>query len=452
MIRNALSLIAVLHAVALFASTSSASMALPTNPRNILLLVADDVSPEIIGAYGEGVDPALTPNLDALANRGVRFRNCWAAPVCSPTRSTILTGRHGFRTGIGHLVTTSDPPIGLSEVTLAKALQIGSSIRYETAAIGKWHLGGGSHGPKVSGFNSFIGNLEGLAKAPNQGYYLWQRYDNGQVSLSTEYNTTSLIDDASSFVAAAPEPWFAYIPLNAGHLPFDAPPAHLHSQDLSGTPGSRARYKAIVEAMDTEIGRLIGRIPADVRSRTQIVFVGDNGVPAEAAVPPIMPAQAKGTLYEGGIRVPLIFSGPAVRSPGVCDALVQTSDLFPTLLEIAAVDIADVIPAGRVIDGESLRPCLIDPSFDMVHEEIFSEAFLPNGDPFVLRADAMRDRRFKMIWWPDRTELFDLASDPTEQNNLLLGPMLSHESAAASRLTRRRFELLNSEPFIAGKQ
>jgi len=242
------------------------------------------------------------------------------------------------------------------------------------------------------------------------------------------------------------------VPLNAGHLPFDAPPAHLHSQDLSGNPGSRVLYKAIVEAMDTEIGRLVDRISSDVLRRTQIVFVGDNGVPAEAAAPPITPTQAKGTLYEGGIRVPLIFSGPVVRSPGVCEALVQTADLFPTLLEIAEVDVADVVPSGRIVDGRSLRPCLADPSYDQVHEEIFSEAFLPNGDPFVLRADSMRDRRFKMIWWPDRTEMFDLSTDPAEQSNLLLGPLLPHESAAASRLTRRRIELLNSEPFIAGKQ
>lgn len=442
MILNACLLTAALLAAAATASGSQ--------PANILLLVADDVSPEIIGAYGEGADPAPTPNLDALAARGVRFQRCWAAPVCSPTRATILTGRHGFRTGVGHLVTKSEPPIGKIEMTLAKAMSV-SAIPYETALYGKWHLGGGSHGPLASGFATFVGNLEGLAKAPNQGYFLWERFANGQPAMSTAYNTTSVIDDAAMFVTSAPEPWFACVALNAAHLPFDPPPQNLHTQNLSGNSSARARYKAIVEAMDTEIGRLLGGMPPGLRSRTQVVFVGDNGVPAEAAMPPIAPNKAKGTLYEGGVRVPLLIAGPHVLKPGVCDALIHTTDLFPTLLEIAGLSVDQVVPQGRVTDGRSLLPCLQDPSFGAVHEEIFTESFLPNGAPFVLRADAMRDRRYKMIWWPDRTELFDLISDPYEQHDLLLGTLLPAQKAAASRLTRRRAELFASEPFLAGK-
>ncbi len=364
----------------------------PTTP-NILVLVADDLGVDSVGVYAEGRDIPLTPNIDALAVNGLLFRNAWSNPTCSPTRATLLTGRYGFRTGVGALVgpTGFQPALPQEEWTVPELLDLGTGSAYAHAAIGKWHVGndsvGGDLSPNLAGFSHFSGTMANFF-APYD-YFNWPKVVDGSPSTSTTYATTDSVDSALQWISTVPEPWFCHVAFNAPHTPLHSPPAGLHTVDLT-VPTPRLQFKAMVEAMDTEIGRLTASLPAGVLDNTMVFFVGDNGTIAQQSVDPFLPAHAKGTLYEGGINVPLIVSGPLVSSPGSEVAgLVQATDLASTFLEIAGAD-SSALPDGAASDSVSLVPYFADPSQASLRSHAYAEVFLPNGPlsrPLTVVAD-----------------------------------------------------------------
>lgn len=416
---------------------------------NVLLLIGDDLSVERIAAYEEHRDPGRTPNLDALAEGGLLFRNAWATPYCSPTRATMLTGRMPFRTGLGDVV----PEMGNyalpdSEITLPELLRRGTDGTYRCAAIGKWHLAGffapAQPHPLQSGFDLHAGSLFNLPD-----YWVWSKSVNGSLSISATYATIDTTDDAIRAIELFPEPWFLWVAYNPPHAPLHAPPDHLHSYALSGEPvDSPVRHtKAMIEAMDTEIGRLLGCIPPEVRARTTVIFVGDNGTYAPAVDGPYGKDQAKGTCFEGGINVPLIVHGPEVAVPGSeSAALVHTVDIYSTVAELAGFDAEQVLPSSRVIDSRSLVPYLKDPTRPSLRQVLFTEHFLPNDslDQPNTHQRAVRNDRYKVIRidkiaGPMLLELFffDLEADPVEQNNLLEGTLSAVEREIFLRLHSR---------------
>src|SRR5262249_14983720 len=171
------------------------------------------------------------------------------------------------------------------------------------------------------------------------------------------YATTEQVDDAIARIQAMPEPWFLYLAFNAPHQPFHAPPPNLHTYHLFGNPDDTPdlHFHAAIQAMDTEIGRLLSTLSPAKRERTTIVFLGDNGTPNEAITPPFEPGKAKGTLYEGGVHVPLIVQGRGVRAPGrESDVLVNSVDLFPTVLALLGIDATTAVADGRPLDGVSM--------------------------------------------------------------------------------------------------
>ncbi|MHC5212741.1 MAG: sulfatase-like hydrolase/transferase, partial [Planctomycetota bacterium] len=163
------------------------------------------------------------------------------------------------------------------------------------------------------------------------------------------------------------------------------PPSHLHSVDLSAAASPAETptpyYRAMVEALDTELGRLLDGLGPALQSRTTVVFLGDNGTPGEVSSRPFAKDHAKGTLYEGGVNVPLIVTGPRVKVPGTESiALVSVTDLFATVAEIAKVDLGQTLP-GVPLDSRSLVPYLADPSAPPQRKVLFTELFHPNGQP-----------------------------------------------------------------------
>lgn len=413
---------------------------------NVLLILADDLGVDRVAAYGAHPDPGNTPNIDSLAERGVLFRRAWSYPVCSPTRATIMTGRYGFRTGIGMLIReSSDSVVGLSleEQTLPEVI----APSYSSAVLGKWHLAnnftqGVTH-PLDSGFDYHAGsmfNLQGQSSANEQNYFDWQKNVNGVIENSTTYATTDTVDDALRAMETLPEPWFIYLPFNAPHKPFHAPPDHLHSFDLSGNPDNSpvVHMMAMTEAMDTEIGRLMAGVD---ESNTTVIFLGDNGTSESATTAPFDPEHAKGTLYEGGINVPFIVVSPRVSEPGSeCDALVCATDIFPTVREIAGL-------GGGSRDGVSLLPYLADPSRQSIRPYIYSEIFGPNGSTSYNRLRrAIRNGRYKLI--DRRTDLerefYDLETDPFELNDLLQGDMTLEQATALCELETALVRLWNT--------
>ena len=332
-------------------------------PPNVLVVVLDDVGTDQVRAYGEHPAAPPTPTLDALAARGLRFRNAYAHPSCSPTRAALLTGRHAIRTGAGANYTVSgDRALSPDEVTLAEVL---GGAGYTTAAVGKWHLAGLLSAdallhPLVQGFDTHRGTAGNLTDAVDGGvglgYTRWERVVDGQVALTRCYATTAAVDDALDIVAHSPEPWFVWLGLHAAHSPWHVPPRHLLSDPVRDDDPVPVRYNAAVTAADHELGRLLDGLGPERLARTLVVAVGDNGAPPDAALWPRLRHQVKLSLYEGGIHVPWIVAGPGVV-PGVSDALVQAEDLLPTVAELAGAPID-----ALALDGISVASVLADPA------------------------------------------------------------------------------------------
>lgn len=423
------------------------------HPGNILLVVADDVGVDQLAAYGEGQDVPWTPTIDALASEGVLFRHAYATPYCSPTRASILTGRHPFRHGIGTYIVTNDASafaLSPQEVTLPELL-LEAPIPFATAAIGKWHLGsdqvGGPVAPNLAGFPHFAGSL-GNITAP-ETYYAWPKVVNGTEGTSTSYATTDAVDAALAWIGQAQEPWLCYVAFHAVHTPLHEPPPGTYVVDLSTAHphlNPRPYYVAAAEAMDLELGRLLASLGPEL-DRTNVIFLGDNGSPADMVVAPIPKEQCKGTTTEGGIGVPLIVRGPAVAAPGAeVEALVQSTDLFATVAELAGVDLASALPVGHAHDSISLVPYLADPAMAPLRATAFAELFEPNGfGPYDERERTLRDARYKLVVTDGAADrLYDLAVDPYEANDLLTGALSAEEQVAYDALVVELAAILGS--------
>lgn len=418
----------------------AAGLTEPAPVQNVLVLIADDLGVDGLSSYGEGNDLPITPVLDGLAASGVSFRNAWSQPVCSPTRAGIFTGRHGFRTGIGHIVTVTSQALPISEVTLPELLTQ-EQPGYSHALIGKWHLGndsvGGVLSPDLAGWTKFDGSLFSFEPAP-LSYTSWPRILAGTQRISTHYATTAHVDAALKWVENnAGGPWILFLAFDAPHAPYHVPTAGLYYEDLTGLDPERKRplYKAMIESMDTEIGRLLDGIDALPTAPPMVIFVGDNGTPNEVAEPPILPGKAKNSLFEGGLNVPLIVSGREGTPPGsFCDQLVHTTDLFATVAELAGIDVAAALPAV-VLDSVSCLSLIEDPSGPAIHPYVYAELFTPTGLPVPTNArQAVRDLNYKLIRRPTGEEFYNLVADPYENVNLLGDVLTPVQQAAYDQL------------------
>ena len=386
---------------------------------NLLVVLADDLGVDKVGAYGYP-NAAPTPTLDALAADGVTFRNAWSMPYCSPARAAMLTGRMPRRTGIGTNFGIIDYPngLGLAQTLLPEMLAASPWGDYTSSFAGKWHLGshagpGGIHGPVVQGYGWWAGAMGNLQNALDvtvftepPGYTHWEKVQDGGLIVSSTYATTDTADDAVARIAAMAEPWHLVVAMHAAHEPWHVPPVHLHTDPtLTDSDSAWRQERAMVEAMDSEIGRVLAAIPTEVRGRTLVVFAGDNGTPSRVIAPPFDPDRGKGDVYDNGIRVPLIVSGAGVVQPGrTSEALVQLTDLFATAAEVAGVDLKafpGVVDPGSplALDTVSWMPYLTDPAAPDQRATISSEIFADEGPPPYLFKDriAIRNANYKLI-------------------------------------------------------
>lgn len=438
--RRAAAVAAAATAAAAIATVASQLWPVPAVRRpNVLLVLADDLGVEKLSLYGIGANPPSTPSLDALAAQGVIFDAAYAQPVCSPTRANLLTGRYAARHGLGNAI-GDRAPRGLSprEVLLPRVLD---RQGYSHATVGKWHLSGlrgGLDAPLEAGFGVFRGHL-GPARP---SYTRWRKIEDGQLIERHSYVTTEAVDDTLALIETLPEPWFVFLQLNAPHAPYhDPPPGLVSSEPRPGVRRAVARYDAMIEAMDTELGRLFDAI--DVR-RTTVLFMADNGTPKDVTVAPWAPERGKTTLYEGGVHVPLIVAGHGVTQPGRrSDALVNDTDLFATIVGLAGLD-PDTL--GLELDAHSLAPLLADPGAEPPRAWAYAEKFRPTRaeGPWHTYSRMIRDRRYKLIEHVGiGRELYDLMDRTFEGPDLLAtGMPLSPE---AQRAHDRLVALLESE-------
>lgn len=410
--------------IALLACLITASCARAQQP-NILLVIADDLGLDPTPGYMPGPQKANMPHLQALMDGGLTFDNLWVDPLCSPTRSTILTGRYGLHTGVLNAGTASLLPP--DEVTLHQYLNDINS-GYASAIIGKWHLGGMTPDPTYP-TTMGIPHYAGLLSGGVANYYNWNFCSNGTIAPNTNYITTTFTDLAIDWIGDQSGPWFCWLAYNAPHVPLHLPPLNMHSQGALPTDAASINanplpyYLAMAESVDHELGRLQDSLGAATWANTVVIFMGDNGTDAEVIQAPYAANKAKGTLYQGGVHTPLVISGPAVTRTGEREpAIVNSSDLFTTIVELTG----NMLPS--YYDSRSLAPMLTTAGLS-ARPCAYTEVLATTG------GFAWRNERYKLI---DPTtgplRFYDLLLDPYEVNSLIPGTLNAEEQAAYNQL------------------
>lgn len=447
---------------------------------NFLVIVGDDMGVETLASYGLSDNTAVTPTLDNLSASGLRFNNMWSQPVCSPTRATVMTGRYGFRTGVGFAIETppdvqkivpakpadanfeppsnrlgraprpSVPGLGLDEFTLPMALKSDAELGYEAAAIGKWHLSDAGNGyekhPLRAGFDHFAGSAIGGLES----YFAFSKQVDGEETEgSTVYSTTDKVNSAIDWLQGRDEdsPWFMWLSFNNPHSPYHLPPLELlHSDARNLDPNAvadnpHAYFKAQLEALDTEIGRLLDLMTQAQRDNTYVIFLGDNGTSRGALQPPFHSGRGKDSVYQGGLNVPFIVAGPGITPGRVSDALLNTVDLYATFLDLAGIDVESTVPNDRQFDSISFAPLLHDPQATPARNFAFADIFSPWREP----SRAIRNATHKLVDIEGTEEFYNLAEDPYEYNDLLAGELSAEDQRQYDQLKAKMMALLASE-------
>lgn len=382
------------------------------NP-NILLIITDDQGLDASAQYTLSNDVPNTPVINSLAANGITYDNVWATPSCTTTRASLLTGKHGINNGVTSTPGTLSATVGSIQQYLDQV-----SPEYQSAVFGKWHVAGANpdvNHPASLGVDHYQGNLQGNI----DDYYNWTVTTNGVNSSSETYHTSALVNYAIDWIGDQTSPWFTWLAFSAPHSPFHEPPEQFNSRNLSGDAADiisnkRTYYLAAIETLDTELGRLLDSMKPEVRDNTVVMIIGDNGTPRSVIDrSAFIGSHGKGSLFEGGIRVPLVISGNGVNRTNVRESgMVSIVDFFPTIASIAGAD----IPTD--LDGFNLQPSFTSASA-IVREYLYTEFISddPLGSGWTVRSET-----HKYLAYADDSEaLYDLQSDPDETINLLPG-------------------------------
>lgn len=413
---------------------------------NFVFFLVDDLGWADLSCYGSTFHE--TPNIDAFASSGMKFNQAYTAcPVCSPTRASILTGRHPVRVDItdwipgngntGKFLHVQDrDDLALEEVTIADVLK---GEGYQTCFVGKWHLGDEGHWPTDQGFDTNIGgNHKG---SPPGGYYAPWNNPTLEAKREGEYLTERLTEESIHFLETRDEekPFFLYLCYYNVHTPitpykkrvehfqekaqqsFDGEtPTIVEHQGKSRARQDNADYASMVAAVDQSVGDILKKLEElKLDENTVVCFFSDNGGlctlrgPGPTSNLPLR--SGKGWLYEGGVRSPMIVRAPGVTKAGsVTESPVVSTDFFPTMLDLAGLPLQPKLHA----DGESLRDLLEGkPSpeartFYWHYPHYHGSTWTPGA--------SIRDGNWKLIefYEYDEVELYNLANDPGEQNDL----------------------------------
>ncbi len=411
-----------LAAVTALSTLGAPALAAPAPRPNIVYILVDDLGWQDIGFRGSDI---ATPNIDRLAKTGRTLDEFYAQPMCTPTRAAIMTGRYPLRYGLQMGVIPSGAAYGLAtdEVTLPQTLK---KAGYKTAIVGKWHLGHADrkYWPNQRGFDYAYGPLIGEIdhfKHSSHGVKDWFR--NNVPLAETGYDTELFGKEAVRLISQHDQarPLFLYLAFTAPHSPYQAPQAYLDRYKTISDPGRRA-YAAQVTAMDDQVGLVLAALDrSGMRKDTLVIFHSDNGgtrskmFAGEAAVSGELPPNngpfrdGKGTLYEGGVRVGAVVNWPGKIAPGTAaTGIFHVVDMLPTLATLAGASTA----ASKPLDGINVLPAITDgqPS---PRTEVVLNVEATQG--------SVRDGDWKLVWLaplPSQIQLFNLASDPSEKNDV----------------------------------
>lgn len=433
--------------------TESRGWAAPAPKPNVVYFLIDDLGRKDVGFMGS--TDIKTPHIDKLAAAGARLEQFYVQPVCSPTRAALLTGRYPMRHGlqVGVVRPWAQYGLPLEERTLPQALK---EAGYTTAIVGKWHLGHfqPAYLPTRRGFDHQYGHYNGALDYfthIRDGGFDWHRQD--QVCRDEGYSTALVAREAVKLIRAQAQdkPLFLYVAFNAVHAPHQVPDKY--KEPYAGLPEPRRTYAGMVAAMDEAIGQVVAAIDESGRRRhTLFLFSSDNGGPQPGKVTSNgLFRAAKGTLYEGGVRV-CAFATWNGRIPAgsVVNQPIHIVDVYPTLLKLAGAPLEQKLP----LDGRDVWPTIAEgqPS---PHEEILLNATPTKGairvgdwklvlngnlaDPEEAEQAPAAKRPKKRAAATDAVELFNLALDPYEKSNLA-----AQESTRVKQL-RARYDKLAQE-------
>lgn len=411
---------------------------------NIIMILVDDLGWSDLGCQGSTY--YKTANIDRLAAEGMRFTDAYASPTCSPTRAALLTGKSPARLHLTNpLGEKSVPPqsprergrdypwnkyidpvqvseLTLEEETVAERLK---NAGYTTAIFGKWHLGGKGFEPEKQGFDVNVG--AGHYAHPRSYFAPYRMEDVIQDGPEGEYLTDRLADEAIRFIETSrTNPFFIYLSHYAPHTPIEGKADKVAEYQKNPDPSGRhfnAEYAAMIDSLDENVGRLMQALQKTGLDRnTLVVFVSDNGGVIETfggneKITSNLPLRSgKGTLWEGGVRVPMIARWPGVVPAGsVCSVPVVVMDFFPTFSEIGGVPIKTGVDTA--LDGESLLPLLKDPSARLQRDSLCW--LYPHNNRFTDWCSSIRKGNMKLIrFYSGPVQLFDLKTDLGETKDL----------------------------------
>lgn len=378
-------------------------------PPNIIILITDDQGYGDLSIHGN--DKLDTPHLDSIGKDGVEFTQFHVNPVCSPTRSSLMTGRYYYRTGV------VDTYLGRSmmhpdEVTMAELLR---DAGYRTGLFGKWHLGDNYPLRSVDqGFEESLnctgGGLTQPSDPPGNTYFDPILRHNGKWEKRKGYCTDIFMNAAIEFIEAnRSRPFFAYIATNAPHDPLQIEESYVEPFRRKGLAERESKIYGMVKNIDDNAGRLLGKLrQLGLEQDTIVMYLTDNG-PQSPRYNAGMRGR-KGTVYEGGIRVPFFFKWPRRFQAGAkAPQLAAHVDVLPTVLEACGVR----KPQNLKIDGRSLMP-LLEGRSNWPARTLFFQWH--RGDrPNAFENAAAHNGRYKLV---DGKELYDLQSDPAEKNDI----------------------------------
>ncbi len=373
---------------------------------NILLIYADDLGYGEIGCYGGKEVP--TPHIDSIAANGIRFTNGYvSAPLCSPSRAGLMTGRYQQRFGHENNTMTAEKGLPLAETTFADRIK---SLSYATGAIGKWHLGNDEkYLPMNRGFDDYFGVFG------NPGSYFEPKgLIDSRISATPQkapenfYTTDAFAARAAEWIAGKKDaPWFLYMPFNAVHAPHEATEKYL--QRFAHIDPKRRQFDAMLSAMDDAVGVVLAKLrELDLEERTLILFISDNGSPNDRGEANGPLRGKKHTCWEGGIRLPWLMQWKGTLPTGkIEDRPVIQLDVLPTCVAAAG----GTVDAAWKLDGVNLLPFLSGGNSERPHPTLYWRIddmwAIRHGDLKLVSAE------------PGLTpELFDLAADVGEKNNL----------------------------------
>ncbi len=374
---------------------------------NVLLIMTDDQGWGDLGSSG---NPMLqTPVLDSLARQSATFNRFYVSPLCAPTRASLLTGRYHLRTGTVS-VTKGLETMHADETTLAELFQTNG---YRTGIFGKWH--NGEHfpnNPAGQGFDEFLGFCAGHWS----NYFGTELQTNGQPQKTTGYITDALTDAALSFIDhTRKKPFFCYVPYNAPHSPHQVPDAYFDPHKAAGHDNELASIYGMVANIDHNVGRLLRRLDElELTDNTIVIFLTDNGPNGHRYNGGMK--GIKGSVDEGGMRVPCFVRWPGTIRPGLAiKSIAAHIDILPTLVDLCALRKPETLP----IDGVSMARALREQSAAPAGRTLFNHvAFTDNVTDLKPRPGTARTDRYRLVWKDEQPELYDMQADPGQTRNV----------------------------------